>query len=141
MSEPRSKVRERSPHLILSSPLLRHSEMTIPRSMFLYNRPCPHAMSAFLSGGGVDCGPTTVLKTVSGRLERDASVYQDRLISKPNIAGPSRVRQGLSLGSMTRLTVYRYSEHLYSLPSPTRLQTPSILIRSSNTSSLHLDHL
>ena len=62
-------------------------------------------MAQFLSGGGVECGPTTALKNVSGRLGQDFSLHQvnacwklsgnladrqDRLISTPNVAGPSR---------------------------------------------------
>ncbi|ORX40456.1 hypothetical protein BD324DRAFT_610773 [Kockovaella imperatae] len=45
-------------------------------------------MSAFL--GGADCGPVNPLKNVTGRLDVDRSLFQDRLVSKPNIAGPSR---------------------------------------------------
>ncbi|KAK8853461.1 hypothetical protein IAR55_004168 [Kwoniella newhampshirensis] len=47
-------------------------------------------MSAFLSGAAIDCGPTNVLKNVSGRLERDQSLQQDRLVSVPNVAGSPR---------------------------------------------------
>ncbi|KAK4687658.1 peroxin-5, partial [Tremellales sp. Uapishka_1] len=46
-------------------------------------------MSQFLSGGGVECGPVNVLKSVSTRLDRDYSVQQDRLVSTPNTSGPS----------------------------------------------------
>ncbi|WWD19889.1 hypothetical protein CI109_104358 [Kwoniella shandongensis] len=47
-------------------------------------------MSAFLSGGAIDCGPTNVLKNVTGRLDRDQSLQQDRLVSVPNVAGSSK---------------------------------------------------
>ncbi|ORY31600.1 hypothetical protein BCR39DRAFT_571085 [Naematelia encephala] len=45
-------------------------------------------MSQFLSGA-LDCAPQNALKTVSGRFELDRSLYQDRLVSTPNVAGPS----------------------------------------------------
>ncbi|WRT69960.1 uncharacterized protein IL334_006951 [Kwoniella shivajii] len=47
-------------------------------------------MSAFLSGAAVACGPSNVLKDVQGKLDRDYSLQQDRLVSTPNIAGSSR---------------------------------------------------
>ncbi|WWC95110.1 hypothetical protein V866_001962 [Kwoniella sp. B9012] len=47
-------------------------------------------MSAFLSGAAVECGPSTVLKNVHGRLDRDTSLQQDRLVSTPNVASSSR---------------------------------------------------
>lgn len=74
-------------------------------------------MSGFLSGADVSCGPSSVLKGVNGRLDRDVSlqqvgdclcdlsrsslgrsratgraelIEQDRLISTPNVASSSR---------------------------------------------------
>ncbi|RXK36555.1 hypothetical protein M231_06165 [Tremella mesenterica] len=54
-------------------------------------------MAQFL-GGAVDCGPSTVLKSVSGRVDRDFSLQQDRLISVPNVPGPSRQIERSSQG-------------------------------------------
>ncbi|WWC64864.1 uncharacterized protein I303_107478 [Kwoniella dejecticola CBS 10117] len=47
-------------------------------------------MSAFLSGGGVECGPSNVLKDVKGRLDKDRSLQHDRLVSVPNVASSSK---------------------------------------------------
>ncbi|WVR09661.1 hypothetical protein IAU60_006736 [Kwoniella sp. DSM 27419] len=47
-------------------------------------------MSAFLTGAAVECGPSNVLKNVQGRIDRDYSLQQDRLISTPNVAGSSK---------------------------------------------------
>ncbi|WVQ78111.1 hypothetical protein IAT38_000192 [Cryptococcus sp. DSM 104549] len=47
-------------------------------------------MSGFLSGAAVECGPTSVLKNISGRVDRDYSLQQDRLVSTPNVAGSSK---------------------------------------------------
>ncbi|OCF61522.1 hypothetical protein L486_01170 [Kwoniella mangroviensis CBS 10435] len=47
-------------------------------------------MSAFLSGAAVECGPSNVLKNVQGRLDRDTSLQQDRLVSTPNVASSSK---------------------------------------------------
>nr|XP_019043858.1 hypothetical protein I302_07129 [Kwoniella bestiolae CBS 10118]OCF22788.1 hypothetical protein I302_07129 [Kwoniella bestiolae CBS 10118] len=47
-------------------------------------------MSAFLSGAAVECGPSNVLKNVHGKLDRDTSLQQDRLVSTPNVASSSK---------------------------------------------------
>ncbi|WWC91978.1 uncharacterized protein L201_006932 [Kwoniella dendrophila CBS 6074] len=43
-----------------------------------------------MSSIAADCGPSNVLKNVQGRLDRDHSLQQDRLVSTPNIAGSSK---------------------------------------------------
>ncbi|WVF67355.1 hypothetical protein IAT40_002110 [Kwoniella sp. CBS 6097] len=47
-------------------------------------------MSAFLSGATAECGPSNILKNVQGRVDRDYSLQQDRLVSTPNVAGSSK---------------------------------------------------
>ncbi|WWC72276.1 uncharacterized protein I206_106238 [Kwoniella pini CBS 10737] len=47
-------------------------------------------MSTFFSGGGVECGPSNVLKDVKGRLDKDRSLQYDRLVSVSNVAGSSK---------------------------------------------------
>ncbi|OCF44518.1 hypothetical protein I317_01590 [Kwoniella heveanensis CBS 569] len=47
-------------------------------------------MSTFLSGAAAECGPSNVLKNVQGRVDRDYSLQQDRLVSTPNVSGSSR---------------------------------------------------